>query len=50
VPLSATKSKQRKVGLANVLCAIADHSQQSGQPSTKHLIVEVTPAVNGPAT
>ena len=34
----------------NVLCAIADHSQQSGQPLTKHLIVEVTPAVNGPAT
>jgi anaerobic selenocysteine-containing dehydrogenase len=34
----------------NVLCAITDHSQQSGQPLTKHLIVEVTPAVNGPAT
>jgi hypothetical protein len=34
----------------NVLCAIADHSEQSGQPSTKQLIVEVTPAVTGPAT
>ena len=31
----------------NVLCAIADHSEQSGQPLTKHLIVEVTPAVTG---
>jgi molybdopterin-dependent oxidoreductase alpha subunit len=28
----------------NVLCAIADHSQQSGQPLTKQLIVEVIPA------
>jgi anaerobic selenocysteine-containing dehydrogenase len=28
----------------NVLCAIADHSQQSGQPLTKQIIVEVTPA------
>jgi anaerobic selenocysteine-containing dehydrogenase len=34
----------------NVLCAIADHSEQSGQPLTKHLIVEVTPAVSSPAT
>jgi anaerobic selenocysteine-containing dehydrogenase len=33
----------------NVLCAIADHSEQSGQPLTKQLIVEVTPAVTGPA-
>jgi molybdopterin-dependent oxidoreductase alpha subunit len=30
----------------NLLCAIADHSQQSGQPLTKQLIVEVTPAAN----
>jgi anaerobic selenocysteine-containing dehydrogenase len=28
----------------NVLCAIADHSEQSGQPLAKQLIVEVTPA------
>jgi molybdopterin-dependent oxidoreductase alpha subunit len=28
----------------NVLCAIADRSQQSGQPLTKQLIVEVIPA------
>jgi anaerobic selenocysteine-containing dehydrogenase len=28
----------------NVLCAIADHSAQSGQPLTKQLIVEVIPA------
>jgi hypothetical protein len=34
----------------NVLCAIADHSEQSGQPLTKQLIVEVTPAVTGPPT
>jgi hypothetical protein len=34
----------------NVLCAIADYSEQSGQPLTKQLIVEVTPAVTGPAT
>ena len=34
----------------NVLCALADHSEQSGQPLTKHLIVEVTPAVTGTAT
>jgi hypothetical protein len=27
----------------NVLCAIADHSRQSGQPLTKQLIVEVAP-------
>lgn len=33
----------------NVLCAIADHSEQSGQPLTKHLIVEVSPAAAGPA-
>nr|EJI94397.1 hypothetical protein JVH1_8361 [Rhodococcus sp. JVH1] len=29
--------------------AIADCSEQSGQPLTKHLIVEVTPAVTAPA-
>jgi molybdopterin-dependent oxidoreductase alpha subunit len=34
----------------NVLCALADHSKQSGQPLTKHLIVEVTSAVSSPAT
>jgi molybdopterin-dependent oxidoreductase alpha subunit len=34
----------------NVLCALADYSEQSGQPLTKHLIVEVTPAVTGPKT
>ncbi|MDT5051998.1 MAG: hypothetical protein QOF66_364, partial [Mycobacterium sp.] len=34
----------------NVLCAIADHSEQSGQPLTKQLIVEVTPAVTRPCT
>ena len=34
----------------NLLCALADRSQQSEQPLTKHLIVEVTPAVTGPAT
>ena len=34
----------------NLLCAIADHSEQSEQPLTKHLVVEVTPAVTGPAT
>ncbi|HEY0447530.1 FdhF/YdeP family oxidoreductase [Actinophytocola sp.] len=28
----------------NVLCGIADVSTQSGQPVTKHLVVEVTPA------
>lgn len=33
----------------NVLCAIADHSEQSGQPLTKHLIVEVSLAAAGPA-
>jgi anaerobic selenocysteine-containing dehydrogenase len=32
----------------NVLCAIADHSGQSGQPLTKQLIVEVTPAGAAP--
>jgi molybdopterin-dependent oxidoreductase alpha subunit len=34
----------------NVLCAIADHSEQSGQPLTKQLIVEVSPATAGPTT
>jgi len=34
----------------NVLCAIADHSVQSGQPLTKQIIVEVTPAAAGLAT
>jgi hypothetical protein len=34
----------------NLLCALADRSQQSEQPLTKHLIVEVTPAVTGPTT
>jgi hypothetical protein len=34
----------------NVLCAIADHSEQSGQPLTKQLIVEVSSAVTGRAT
>ena len=34
----------------NLLCALSDRSQQSEQPLTKHLIVEVTPAVTGPAT
>jgi anaerobic selenocysteine-containing dehydrogenase len=34
----------------NVLCAIADCSEQSGQPLTKQIIVEVTPAVTAPAT
>ena len=28
----------------NVLCGIADFSTQSGQPVTKHLVVEVTPS------
>ena len=28
----------------NVLCGMADYSQGSGQPLTKHLVVEVTPA------
>jgi molybdopterin-dependent oxidoreductase alpha subunit len=28
----------------NVLCGIADYSTQSGQPVTKHLAVEITPA------
>jgi molybdopterin-dependent oxidoreductase alpha subunit len=33
----------------NVLCGIADVSTQSGQPVTKHLVVEVTPSHrNGP--
>jgi molybdopterin-dependent oxidoreductase alpha subunit len=34
----------------NVLCALGDYSEQSGQPLTKHIIVEVTPAVTAPAT
>jgi hypothetical protein len=34
----------------NVLCAVADHSEQSRQPLTKHLIVEVSRAAAGPAT
>jgi molybdopterin-dependent oxidoreductase alpha subunit len=34
----------------NVLCAIADYSEQSGQPLTKHLIVEVSPAAVGATT
>jgi molybdopterin-dependent oxidoreductase alpha subunit len=33
----------------NVLCAIADRSEQSGQPLTKQLIVEVTPAMTSAA-
>jgi molybdopterin-dependent oxidoreductase alpha subunit len=28
----------------NVLCGIADYSTQSGQPVTKHLVIEVTPS------
>lgn len=28
----------------NVLCGLADVSPDSGQPVTKHLVVEVTPA------
>jgi molybdopterin-dependent oxidoreductase alpha subunit len=31
----------------NVLCALGDYSEQSGQPLTKHIIVEVTPASPG---
>jgi hypothetical protein len=34
----------------NVLCAIADHCEQSGQPLTKHPTVEVHPAAAGPKT
>jgi anaerobic selenocysteine-containing dehydrogenase len=34
----------------NVLCAISDYSEQSGQPLTKQLVVEVTPALAGPTT
>jgi molybdopterin-dependent oxidoreductase alpha subunit len=34
----------------NVLCAISDYSEQSKQPLTKHIVVEVTPAVAGPTT
>ena len=33
----------------NVLCALGDYSEQSGQPLTKHIIVEVTPASPGQA-
>ncbi len=32
----------------NVLCGIADFSTQSGQPVTKHLVVEVTPSRRAP--
>ncbi|MCW2936732.1 MAG: hypothetical protein JWM19_7694, partial [Actinomycetia bacterium] len=28
----------------NALCGIEDYSTQSGQPVTKHLVVEVTPS------
>ena len=28
----------------NVLCGIADYSTQSGQPVTKHFVVEITPS------
>jgi len=31
----------------NVLCALGAYSEQSGQPLTKHIIVEVTPASPG---
>jgi molybdopterin-dependent oxidoreductase alpha subunit len=31
----------------NVLCGIADYSTQSGQPATKHIIVEVAPSSTG---
>jgi anaerobic selenocysteine-containing dehydrogenase len=31
----------------NVLCSLADQSEQSSQPLTKHLVVEVTPARGG---
>jgi len=31
----------------NVLCGIADYSTQSGQPTTKHLEVEIRPAAEG---
>jgi hypothetical protein len=34
----------------NLLCAIADHSEDSGQPLTKQLIVEVSTATAGAAT
>ena len=34
----------------NVLCAISDYSEQSKQPLTKHLVVEVTPAAAAPTT
>jgi molybdopterin-dependent oxidoreductase alpha subunit len=30
----------------NVLCALGDYSEQSGQPLTKHIIVEVRPAAS----
>jgi molybdopterin-dependent oxidoreductase alpha subunit len=32
----------------NVLCAISDYSEQSKQPLTKHIVVEVTPAAAAP--
>jgi anaerobic selenocysteine-containing dehydrogenase len=28
----------------NILCGLADVSQKSGQPMTKHLVVEITPS------
>jgi anaerobic selenocysteine-containing dehydrogenase len=34
----------------NVLCAISDYSEQSKQPLTKHIVVEVAPAATGPTT
>ena len=34
----------------NVLCAISDYSEQSKQPLTKHIVVEVTPAAAAPTT
>jgi anaerobic selenocysteine-containing dehydrogenase len=34
----------------NVLCGIGDYSEQSGQPLTKHIMVEVTPAQPAPTS
>jgi hypothetical protein len=34
----------------NVLCAISGYSEQSKQPLTIHIVVEVAPAVAGPTT
>jgi hypothetical protein len=34
----------------NALCAISDYSEQSKQPFTKQIVVEVTPAAAGPTT